>query len=414
MLAEIITIGDEILIGQIVDSNSAWIAQQLNRIGVQLGRITSIADKGDAICKTLEEASSRADVVLCTGGLGPTRDDVTKQALASYFQTGLHRDQQVLEHVTRFFERMGRPMLESNTRQADVLDNAEVLFNEVGTAPGMAIQHYGTYFFIMPGVPSEMKYLMTNEVLPRLKELPGESPIAHQTILTAGIGESFLSELLQPFENALPPHVHLAYLPKYGQVRLRLTAVGPDEQQLVQQLDECMEMLIARVGNYAVARGDEPLEQHILNALEHYGLRLSTAESCTGGYLAHLVTKLPGSSKVFVGGAVSYSNALKMEMLGVDGPLLEAYGAVSEETVRAMANGAKERFGSDYAVATTGVAGPGGGTAQNPVGTVWIGVAGRHKTVAKKIQLGKARDTNIERAAAQALLYLYLLMKEEL
>lgn len=416
MQIEIITIGDEILIGQIVDSNSAWMARQLNRIGIRVKQISSVADEGDAIRLALCDVEERgARVVICTGGLGPTKDDVTKQALADFFQSGLHRDERVLAHVTAFFERLNRPMLESNKKQADVLDKAEILFNEIGTAPGMMVYDSPMHYFFLPGVPSEMMYLMEHEVLPRLANCPGTSPILHQTVLTAGIGESFLAEMLRPLEDELPSHIHLAYLPKYGQVRLRLSSEGSGrEEALRRELDRYTEQLLFLAGPYVVGKGDHSLEQHILHLLKSKNFRLSTAESCTGGNVAHLITQIAGSSSVFVGGAVSYSNALKTKMLGVSPALLEQYGAVSEETVVAMARGAKEMYGADYAVATTGIAGPDGGTDENPVGTVWIGVAGRHRVMAKKLQLSKVRETNIERASAQALLHLYLLIKEEL
>ncbi|WP_028297855.1 competence/damage-inducible protein A [Olivibacter sitiensis] len=415
MNLEIITIGDEILIGQIVDTNSAWMAQQLNNIGIEVGQIVSVADAGEAITKALSDAKERGvQVVICTGGLGPTKDDVTKQTLASYFQSDLYRDDRVLAHVTQFFERLKRPMLESNKRQADVLRKAEVLFNAVGTAPGMLVRDDPTYYFFLPGVPMEMMYLMTNEVLPMLAHLPGIRPIIHQTILTAGIGESFLAEKLRPLEDRLPSHIHLAYLPKYGQVRLRLTAKGEDEIKLRDEMEIYQKQLQALVQPYVVGEGDATLEEHIIRLLDENKLMLSTAESCTGGYVAHLITKIAGSSSVYRGGVVSYSNELKMDVLGVPSEVLDQYGAVSQETVVAMATGAKQRFATDYAVATTGIAGPGGGTEEKPVGTVWIGIAGKQKVVTKKLQLSKVRETNIERASAQAMLHLYLLLKEEI
>lgn len=414
MTAEIITIGDEILIGQIVDTNSAWIAQQLNRIGIGLVQITSIADQGDAIKNALTSAASRADVIFCTGGLGPTKDDVTKQTLATYFNTSLIRDTHVLAHVESIFSKFNRPMLEVNNKQADVLANAEVLHNETGTAPGMWIEEGGKIYIIMPGVPTEMKYLMENEVLPKLQTLPGQYAILHRSVLTAGIGESFLAEKLQSFEDGLPSHIRLAYLPKFGQVRLRLTGSSLNKQLLEQEIDACRDDMLQLVKPYLVAEGDISLEQQILDILKKHQFSLSTAESCTGGYLSHLITSLPGSSAVFKGGVVSYSNELKQTVLDVEANTLATYGAVSEQVALAMAIGAQQNFQTDYSMAVTGIAGPDGGSAEKPVGTVWIAVAGKQGAKAKLFNFGKVRSANIERSAANALVMLFYLLKEEL
>ncbi|MDM8176319.1 competence/damage-inducible protein A [Olivibacter sp. LS-1] len=414
MTAEIITIGDEILIGQIVDTNSAWIAQQLNRIGIALVQITSIADQGDAIRQALSSATSRADIILCTGGLGPTKDDVTKQTLATYFNTTLVRDVDVLAHVESIFKKFNRPMLEVNNRQADVLANARVLHNETGTAPGMWIEENEKIYIIMPGVPTEMKYLMQNEVLPKLQGLPNQYAISHRSILTAGIGESFLAEKLHSFEEDLPPHIHLAYLPKFGQVRLRLTGSSLMEQALEKEMEAYSSTLMELVKPYFVGEGDVLLEQQLLTRLKNHQLSLSTAESCTGGYLSHLITSLPGSSAVFKGGVVSYSNELKEQVLGVRASTLAAYGAVSEQVALEMALGAQKNFKADYSMAITGIAGPDGGTDDKPVGTVWIAVAGKEGAKAKLFNFGKIRLPNIERSAANALVMLFYLLKEEL
>ncbi|MFC0321680.1 MULTISPECIES: competence/damage-inducible protein A [Olivibacter] len=414
MTAEIITIGDEILIGQIVDTNSAWIAQQLNHIGIALVQITSIADQGDAIRQALSSATSRADIILCTGGLGPTKDDVTKQTLATYFNTTLVRDVDVLAHVESIFKKFNRPMLEVNNRQADVLANARVLHNETGTAPGMWIEENEKIYIIMPGVPTEMKYLMQNEVLPKLQGLPNQYAISHRSILTAGIGESFLAEKLHSFEEDLPPHIHLAYLPKFGQVRLRLTGSSLMEQALEKEMEAYSSTLMELVKPYFVGEGDVLLEQQLLTRLKNHQLSLSTAESCTGGYLSHLITSLPGSSAVFKGGVVSYSNELKEQVLGVRASTLAAYGAVSEQVALEMALGAQKNFKTDYSMAITGIAGPDGGTDDKPVGTVWIAVAGKEGAKAKLFNFGKIRLPNIERSAANALVMLFYLLKEEL
>lgn len=414
MTAEIITIGDEILIGQIVDTNSAWIATQLNAIGVELLQISSVADKSYAIKEALNLAANRADIILCTGGLGPTKDDVTKQTLASYFNTTLYRNEQVLAHVTAIFRKFNRPMLEVNNKQADVLLNAQVLHNETGTAPGMWVEEQEKIFVFMPGVPSEMKYLMEYQVLPRLKNIPNETAIVHQSILTAGLGESFLAERLSVFEESLPAHIHLAYLPKYGQVKLRLSGFGTEKSGLAKEVAGYLSNIESLIKSYVVGFGDITLEQTLLKIMSSKSLSLSTAESCTGGYIGHLLTSLPGSSAIFKGGAITYSNTLKVSMLGVSEETLLKYGAVSEEVALEMALGAQKQYATDYSLAVTGIAGPDGGTVDKPVGTVWIAVAGKKGAKAKLFNFGKVRLPNIERSAANALIMLFYLLKEEI
>jgi len=414
MQAEIITIGDEILIGQILDTNSAWIASQLNDIGIHVRQLTSVADHKADIQEALSLAMGRADVILVTGGLGPTQDDVTKQAFCDFFGCSLVRDESVLAHVIGVFENLNRPMLEVNRKQADVLDIADVLFNDLGTAPGMWIEWQGKYFAIMPGVPFEMKHIMVQRVIPRLQQMDGRGSIWHHTMLTGGMGESFLAEKIADIEASLPEHIHLAYLPKPGTVRLRLTATGKDLPILQTETQAIQAQIQARIGKHFLAGEDTSLPALVFERLDRQGLRLTTAESCTGGDIARLVTSLPGSSRVFVGGAVAYSNELKTAMLGVAPETLAEYGAVSEQTVREMATGAQTNFGADYAVAVSGIAGPGGGTPKKPVGLVWVAVAGRTETVAKKFQFGGNRLVNIERASAAALLtLLFLIQKEE-
>jgi len=414
MKAEIITIGDEILIGQIVDTNSAWIAQRLGALHIDVVQISSVSDTSEAIQQAFELAAGRADLILSTGGLGPTKDDLTKQTLAAYFNTTLRRDQRVLQHVEAIFNKLNRPMLEINTQQADVLANAEVLHNETGTAPGMWIEAQERIYVVMPGVPQEMKYLMEHEVLPRLRQLPGQHTIIHRTLLTAGIGESFLAERLRVFENQLPRTIQLAYLPQYGQVKLRLTAVGDDTTMLNRQMMDQFEQLQQLVAPHLVGVGDILLEQHILDIMGSAELSLSVAESCTGGYLSHLLTRLPGSSQVFKGGGVVYSNALKTRLLDVTEETLATHGAVSEAVAVAMAQGAQRNFETDYSIAITGIAGPAGGTDEKPVGTVWIAIAGKKGVQAKKFTFGKIRVPNIERAAANALVMLHHLLKLEI
>lgn len=403
MLAEIITIGDEILIGQIVDTNSAWMAKELNLIGIKVKQVTSVSDDAVHITEALKQAMQRVDVILITGGLGPTKDDITKLTLAKYFNMGMRRDQPTLDHVTGFFTRLNRPMIEMNRQQADVPDGCEVIQNKNGTAPCMWFEQEGKIIVSMPGVPFEMMYLMTEDILPRLKQAFNLPAIVHQTILTAGLGESFLAAEIEDIEDSLPPHIKLAYLPKLGQVRLRLSGSGTDEKALRAEIAVYVSQLVNRIPKYVVVEDDIALEQALLNLMEEKGLSLSTAESCTGGYIAHLITQHPGCSSVYLGGAVTYSNALKISVLGVLPETLEKYGAVSEETVKEMAAGAVKNFKSDYAIAVSGIAGPDGGTADKPVGTVWIGVASKDKVTARCFSFGSRRTQNIERAAIAAL-----------
>ena len=415
MLAEIITIGDEILIGQIVDSNSAWIAQQLNIIGIRVKQISSISDNKQHILTALAEAHKRADVILITGGLGPTRDDITKKTLAGYFGVGFVESKEALDNVIKIFERYKRPLLEVNRLQAQVPENCEVLLNKNGTAPGMWFKHEGKIYISMPGVPFEMMYMMEDTVIPKLKASLKLPVIIHKTILTAGEGESFLAERIADIEDSLPTHIKLAYLPKPGQVRLRLSAYGEDQDDaasLKKEIDQFAARIIERVGSILVAEEDIPIEKAVLNIMDEEGLTLSVAESCTGGYLSHLITQHPGSSKVFFGGAISYSYELKESILGVKNETLYQYGAVSRETVTEMVEGALLQFKSDYAIAVTGIAGPDGGTPDKPVGTVWIAVANKDKTVAKKFNFIRKRQQNIEVSATSALSMLNILLKE--
>ncbi|MEJ5961623.1 competence/damage-inducible protein A [Pedobacter immunditicola] len=403
MVAEIITIGDEILIGQIVDTNSAWIAKQLNLNGIKVKQITSISDDAAHIIEALDAARERASLILLTGGLGPTRDDITKSTLANYFNMPIRRDEETLQHVEEIFSKSSRPMLEMNRQQADVPDGCTVIKNKNGTAPCLWFEDKGTIFVAMPGVPFEMMYLMDEEIIPRIKALFKLPFIYHKTILTAGIGESFLATELAEIEDKLPETIKLAYLPSLGQVRLRLSSTGTDESQLKAEVDYFAAQLINKVSQYVAAEEDLPLEKVLLNLLEAKKLTLSTAESCTGGYIAHLITQHPGSSKVFDGGAVTYSYEMKESVLGVKAETLQKYGAVSEETIKEMAAGALRNFNTDLAVAVSGIAGPDGGTPDKPVGTVWIAVATKDHVVAKVFLFGSKRAQNIVRSANAAL-----------
>ncbi|RDC57783.1 competence/damage-inducible protein A [Pedobacter chinensis] len=414
MLAEIITIGDEILIGQIVDTNSAWIAKQLNLIGVSVKQITSISDDEQHILSALADAEKRADIILITGGLGPTKDDVTKKTLAKYFNMGFRSDAGALEMVRQIFEKYKRPLLDVNIQQADVPDGCEVIVNKNGTAPCMWFEQNDKIIVSMPGVPHEMMYLMDDEILPRIKlrfKLPA---IIHKTILTVNIGESFLAKEIEEIENSLPGHIKLAYLPKLGQVRLRLSASGKEETLLKAEVEAYAQQIIAKVKKFVVVDEDIPLEKAILNIMEDNQLTLSTAESCTGGYIAHLITQHPGCSSVYFGGAVTYACELKESILGVKKDTLAAFGAVSEQTVTEMAEGAVRHFKTDYAIAVSGVAGPDGGTEEKPVGMVWIAISSKHKTIAKVFNFSNKRIQNIQRAATSALTMLLNILKEDL
>ena len=411
MLAEIITIGDEILIGQIVDTNSAWMAQTLNNIGIRVKQISSVSDDEQHIMDALELAESRAEIILITGGLGPTKDDITKKTLAKYFNMGFRRDEETLQQVSSIFEKANRPMIELNRMQADVPDGCVVVPNQNGTAPGMWFNEHGKIFVSMPGVPYEMMYMMEEEVLPRLKTSLNLPFIYHKTILTAGIGESFLAVRISEIEAALPEYIKLAYLPKLGQVRLRLSGSSRDEQQLHTDINHYSKLIADEIREFVVVEDDIPLEKAVVDIMKSRSLSLSTAESCTGGYIAHLLTKHAGSSAVFSGGAVTYSNALKMAVLGVKADTLLEYGAVSEQTVKEMALGALKQFHTDYAISVSGIAGPDGGTPDKPVGTVWIAVASAHAVEARKFTFGNKRTQNIERAAASALTLLLSRLK---
>lgn len=414
MKAEIITIGDEILIGQIIDTNSGWIAQQLGKYEVDIVQMTSIPDTEEAITKTLQSAASRADLILITGGLGPTKDDVTKKTAAAYFGTTLVRDEHVLRHVTGFFEARNLQMLDINRQQADVLANCQVLFNDYGTAPGMLVQHDHQYYIFMPGVPFEMKHLMDKHVLPLIEKQNPETFICHETILVGGIGESYLAEEIKDIETELPSNIKLAYLPTLAFIRLRLSGKSTNKSDIIQQVKLFKSKLLHRLTKYVIADHDTTVEAHLIKQFTRQRLTLTTAESCTGGSLAASLTAIPGSSEIFVGGTIPYSNRLKQLLLGVSETTLNAHGAVSEETAIEMASGAKTKFHTDYAIATTGIAGPGGGSVEKPVGTVWVAVAGKYETVTKKFQFNNDRLINIERTRMNALLLLWkLYVKEE-
>ncbi len=404
---EIMTIGDELLYGQVVDTNSAFMGQELAKIGLRVRQISSVSDRADEIVRALDQARQRAQVVLITGGLGPTKDDLTKHVLARYFDTELVIHEPTLAHVTSFFTRFNRPMLDVNRQQALVPANCQVLFNAVGTAPGMWFEDRGTVFVSMPGVPFEMKKLMTNEVLPRLRGRFQLAPIEHVVVMTVGLGESFLAEKIADWEDALPPNFKLAYLPSLGAVRLRLTGADDGLPDLRGRMLALLPALRERIGSHIFAEEETTLEATIGKLLLKKGLTLATAESCTGGLVAHRITGVAGSSAYFRGSVVAYHNDIKVSELNVPTETLVTSGAVSEATARAMAEGACRRLGADVAVATSGVAGPSGGTPEKPVGTICIAVADAQGTVSKQFSFDRGRDLNITYTAQAVLTLLW-------
>jgi len=400
---EIITIGDEILIGQTVDTNSAWMGNELNMMGIRINRITSVSDNKGEIISSLDEALSRAEVVLMTGGLGPTSDDITKETLAGYFGGNLVMDNEVLENVTDRLRRRNLQMNENNRRQAMVPDNCKVLRNLTGTAPGMLFEKNGKIVVSMPGVPHEMKHIMKEHVLPLLAvRLPG-GVIVHKNIMTYGVAEAILAERLEAFENELPGEIRLAYLPAYGVIKLRLTAAGSDEKKIRESIKEQVAKLYEIITDVIYGEDEVMLEEAVGKLLNDNNLTVATAESCTGGKIASLITSVPGSSGWFRGAVVAYDNSIKTGVLGVSKETLRIYGAVSAETAGEMARGARRLMGTDYAVAVTGIAGPTGGTADKPVGTVWIAIDSERGLLTEKQIFADNRQINISRSSYGAL-----------
>ncbi|MGN7885838.1 competence/damage-inducible protein A [Dyadobacter endophyticus] len=401
--AEIITIGDEILFGQIVDTNTQWIGTQLTDIGIRPARKTSVGDNKQDILDAFTQASQRVNVVIVTGGLGPTRDDITKHTFCEYFGTELEIHQDALTLITEFFAKRGRAMTELNIQQAALPKNCTYIPNLWGTAPGMWFEKDGVIYVSLPGVPYEMKSLMEFEILPRLKARFSTHIIQHKSIRTIGIGESFLAEKISAWEDALPEHIKLAYLPHFGQVRLRLTGTGTDQDVLEKELAQQVSLVMPLIEEHVFGYDSDELETVIGNLLINSNATVGTAESCTGGYVANQITSIPGSSRYYEGSVVSYSNDVKMNVLGVSHETLEAYGAVSEQTAREMAEGARRLLNTTFAISTTGIAGPDGGTAEKPVGTVWIACATPEETFTQLLTLRNNRKINIELTCSYAL-----------
>lgn len=404
--ASIITIGDELLIGQVIDTNSAWMAQQLNSIGVPVKRRVAVGDTWDAIWEALDEEGKHSDIILITGGLGPTADDITKPLLCKYFGGKMVMDEATLKHVEYLISVVFKrplPLLDNNRKQAEVPDVATVLKNEAGTAPGMLFEKDGKVFISMPGVPFEMQTIMKDHVLTFLHKRFKLAHIAHRTLLTAGIGESYLAERIKDFEAKLPAYIKLAYLPSYGMVRLRLSATDYDAIAIEKEIDAQFEELQKLLPNVMVTNKDEPMEVVVGKLLQAKKQTAGTAESCTGGYIAHMITSHAGSSAYFKGSVVSYSNDIKTMLLGVTDDTLQQHGAVSEETVTQMVKGALKQLKTDYAVAVSGIMGPEGGSPEKPVGTVWIAVGNNSRIITQKLWFRFERKRNIELTAINAL-----------
>ncbi|MCT8340081.1 competence/damage-inducible protein A [Flavobacteriaceae bacterium TK19130] len=411
MKAEIVTIGDEILIGQIVDTNSAYISKALNKIGIQVHQITSIQDEREHILTALQDAEKRVDLVLVTGGLGPTKDDITKQTFCEYFNDSLVESEEVLQHIKHIFATyVKREPLPSNLQQAMVPSKATILKNAHGTAPGMWFEKGDTVFVSMPGVPYEMKHMLRQEVFPRVTERFKRPHIYHKTLLTYGLGESAVADRIEDWENNLPSDIKLAYLPSLGRVRLRLSSKGTDEEALKKAVDSKMEELRQMLTDIAVGYEDETsLVGRIAARLEQNGQTLSVAESCTGGAIASEITEVPGSSAYFSGGLIPYKTERKTTILGVDKTLIEKHNVVSAEVAEAMAVQCAKLFETDYAISTTGIAGPTKGDGEDEVGTVFIGIATPEGVSSSEHSFGNARERVIRKTVNKAL---ELLLKE--
>lgn len=395
MTAHIITIGDELLIGQIINTNSAWMADQLTALGIEVEQIKTVSDKKEVIIEALKAAQS-ADLVLLTGGLGPTRDDVTKKALSAYFETPLVFHQVSYDRILEGFRRRNIPVTKLHKEQCYLPESCQILTNRKGTAPGMWFEKDKTVFVSMPGVPYEMKYLVEFEVLPKFITRMSNKVVGYRTLQTIGTGETVLAERIEKFEDSLPEHLKLAYLPSLGTVRLRLTGEGTNAVLLEQQLVKKAEEMAQLIPEFFLGFGDKKIEELIGNLLTEKELTMGTAESCTGGHIAHKITSIAGSSAYFKGSIVAYSNEIKHQVLTVNKETVEKYGAVSEQTVKEMVIGALKVLNIDVAISVSGIAGPGGGTEEKPVGTVWVAVGNKDRIVTECLRFGKDRNKNIQ------------------
>ncbi len=403
MKCAILTIGDEILIGQIVDTNSSWLATRLNDLGIDVVEMRSVGDDLDVMISAIESCQKRAQLVIITGGLGPTKDDITKTAICRYYGVGLKFSEETRDHIKAIYERFGKTFTKAHEDQCYMPENARLLRNSMGTVPGMWFENELGIVVSVPGVPYEMKAIFDQEILPELQKRKGNYFIQHSTIMTAGEGETFIADRIEPLLTDMPAYIKLAYLPSLGAVRLRLTGRSDNEAQLTRDLSHYTRIIQEELGTLAYGINDESLEQHLLNVFTQKGLRLGTAESCTGGYLSHRLTSVPGSSDYFQGGFVSYSNDCKKQWLGVEEETLQQHGAVSQQVVEAMVKGLIENMSVDVGVAISGIAGPGGGTAEKPVGTIWIAVGNKEIIESRLIKSSKDRSKNIEYAAIVAM-----------
>lgn len=410
---EIITIGDELLIGQVVDTNSAWMARELNKVGFEVKNKVTVGDNEKDIEKAFDRAFLRSSVILVTGGIGPTKDDVTKKTLCKYFDCGLRFDGEVLKNMEEHFKRLGLKINPLTYGQAYVPEACTVIQNKVGTAPATWFEKDGKILISMPGVPYEMKWLMQEDILKRLKEyFSQDSYIRHLTFWVEGYTESALAIHIEKFEQELPGDLHLAYLPNAGLIRLRISGKSDKEQKLMSEMHEQREKLRALLKDHILSEGDNPIEVFVGELLEEKLLTISTAESCTGGNISRLLTSVAGSSAYFKGGVVAYSNDVKVNLLHVNASDVEKEGAVSETVVVQMAENVKKLMGSDCSIAISGIAGPGGGTPEKPVGTIWIAVSCKNKMETLKIMLSNSREANITRASNMALLTLCKLLRK--
>jgi nicotinamide-nucleotide amidase len=401
--AEIITIGDEILYGQILDTNTQWISFELDKLGIKTIRKSSVGDSAEEITSILNETKSRADVVFITGGLGPTKDDLTKKVLADFFNCPLEMNVDALKDVTEFFLKRGRELSDINRDQALLPTKSKFIPNRQGTAPCMWFDEFGVIWISMPGVPFEMKAIMENEVIPKLVSHFKTPIIYHKIIKTIGIGESYLSDLIQDWELSLPKHIKLAYLPSLGIVKLRLTAFGHDLQILKSNVEDQISTLRTQINSYIFGYEKDEIADVVGQLLMKNKSTIAVAESCTGGHLAHQFTQIPGCSAYFTGGVISYSNEIKKEILDISDSILNKDGAVSETCVSEMAKSVRDKFKTTYGMATSGIAGPDGGSIEKPVGTVWIALASEREVITRKLQLGGNRLQNIHMTSLNSL-----------
>lgn len=401
--AEIISIGDELLIGQVINTNASWMAQELNLCGISVHQISVVSDAREHILQSLEEAHQRVDIILITGGLGPTKDDITKGVLCEYFETELEFHEPSFHQLESLFAKRGWSMNNLNRQQAYLPASCTAVVNHNGTAPGMWFEKDGKIYISMPGVPFEMKPMMSDFILPELKMRFSADAIYHKTILTQGVGESFLAEKIADWEDQLPRQIKLAYLPQPGIVRLRLTGKSKDYNQIKEQVEAEAEKLRLLIPDLIFGYNQETLEAICGELLLKHSETLGTAESCTGGYIAHRITSVPGSSNWFRGSIIAYANDVKISELGVSSNAIQQQGAVSEPVVRQMAAGLRKKLQTDWAIAISGIAGPDGGSPEKPVGTIWIAISGPGRTIARSFLFGNSRERNIILAANSAL-----------